>query len=61
MNLYVAYSPTGAQTTIEAESLYAAKLTAIAFFKPRKKQEHLVHVYLAVLNGVDIPQSTALG
>ena len=59
MNKYAAYF-NGQQTEIEAESLYAAKLAAIAHFRPRKKVEHMVHVYLAQLNGQDIPQSTAI-
>jgi hypothetical protein len=33
-------------TIIEAEGLYPAKVAAIAHFKPRKKQEHMVSVVL---------------
>jgi hypothetical protein len=60
MNKYVAYY-SGKDVEIEAESLYAAKLAAVAHFKPRKKVEHMVHVYLVQLNGQDIPQSTMIG
>lgn len=31
---------------VYAESLYAAKLKAIAHFKPRKSQEHMISVML---------------
>lgn len=46
MNGYVAFYA-GRQTDIRAASLYAAKLAAVAFFKPRRSQEHMVHVHLA--------------
>ena len=35
------------ETTVKAASLYAAKLAAIAHFKPRKSQEHMVWVVLS--------------
>jgi ribosomal protein S5 len=46
MNGYVAFYA-GRQTEVRAASLYAAKLAAVAFFKPRRSQEHMVHVHLA--------------
>ena len=38
------------RTTIEAEGRYAAKQKAVAHFKPRRSQEHMVSVVL-VHNG----------
>ena len=46
MNGYAAFYA-GRQTEVRAASLYAAKLAAVAFFKPRRSQEHMVHVHLA--------------
>jgi len=46
MNGYVAFYA-GRQTEVRAASLYAAKLAAVAFFKPRRSQEHMVHAHLA--------------
>lgn len=46
MNGYVAFFG-GRETEVRADSLYAAKCAAVAFFKPRKSQEHMVHVHLA--------------
>lgn len=59
MNLYIA-SFKGVKQTIEADSLYAAKLKALAIFKPSKKNEHLVWVVLVQLaNGETVVHSTA--
>lgn len=46
MNGYIAFF-NGQRAELRAESLYAAKLAAIALFKPRKSQAHMVHVELA--------------
>jgi hypothetical protein len=46
MNGYIAFYA-GRRTEVRAESAYAAKLAAVAFFKPRRSQEHMVHVHLA--------------
>jgi hypothetical protein len=42
-----------------AESLYKAKLAAIAHFKPRKSQEHMVSVVLCEKGGETVTHSTA--
>lgn len=54
------------EADIYAESLYAAKLKAIAHFKPRKSQEHMVSVVLcekdvdpATGKGTQVSHSTA--
>lgn len=52
MNEYQAFYG-GKQTTLQADSLYAAKQAAIAHFKPRRSQEHMVHVYLTQLHQAD--------
>jgi hypothetical protein len=49
-NGYIAFY-NGKQTEIYADSLYEAKQKAVAFFKPRKSQAHMVHVELAELGG----------
>lgn len=46
INGYVAMY-NGKQTDIYAETLYAAKQKAIAHFKPKKSQQHMVIVMLA--------------
>lgn len=45
MNGYKAFF-NGRETEVYADSLYAAKVKAIAAFKPRRSQEHMVHVYI---------------
>ena len=45
MNGYKAFF-NGRETEVYADSLYAAKVKAVALFKPRRSQEHMVHVYL---------------
>lgn len=37
-----------------AKSLWDAKQKAIAFFKPKRKDEHLVSVHLAEKDGVSV-------
>jgi ribosomal protein S5 len=60
MNGYVAFYA-GKQTEVRAASLYAAKLAAVAFFKPRSSQEHMVHVHLAErADGSAVLQSTCI-
>jgi hypothetical protein len=44
----------GQEADIHAESLYAAKLQAIAHFKVKKSKQHLVHVHLCELNGEQV-------
>jgi len=45
MNGYKAFF-NGREIEVYADSLYAAKVKAIAAFKPRRSQEHMVHVYI---------------
>lgn len=54
MHKYIAFYD-GAQVEIEAESLYGAKLKAVAHFKPKKSKEHMVHVHLYQRDGEDTP------
>ena len=42
------------ETDIYANSQYEAKLKAVAFFKPRKSQAHMVHVHLCELDGKQV-------
>jgi hypothetical protein len=44
---------------IEAVSLYAAKLSAIAHFKPAKSKQHMVHGAVVETNGLKVTHSTA--
>ena len=50
MNGYVAFY-NDKRHELHAESLYAAKQAAIAYFKPPKSKQHLVSVVLAELDG----------
>ena len=60
MNGYIAFYA-GKQTEVRAASLYAAKLAAVALFKPRRSQEHMVHVHLAErADGSAVLQSTCI-
>lgn len=54
MNTYIAFF-NGKETNLEAPNLYAAKQAAVAFFKPRKKVEHMVHVHLVQMAGETKP------
>ena len=48
LNGYIAINGAGKKIEIYAESLYQAKVKAIAEFKPRgAKQERMISVYLA--------------
>ena len=47
------------QPVTVAEVEDTAKLKAIAHFKPRKSQEHMVHGMLAEKNGEQVTHSTA--
>lgn len=49
----------GRTCDVYAPSLYAAKLKAIAYFKPRKSQEHMVSVMLCELSGEQVTHSPA--
>lgn len=49
----------GRSTEIHAKSLYEAKLKAIEFFKPSRKQEHMVHVYLCEKEGQVVVHDTS--
>lgn len=53
MNGYIFFY-NGKSIEINADSLYAAKIKAIAVFKPRKSQEHMVHGQLAERNQVQV-------
>lgn len=54
MHTYAAYYNSGTAVEIMANSLLEAKTKAVEHFKPRKSQQHMVHVYLAKLSGQDI-------
>lgn len=53
MNGYVAFF-NGKRIEVYADSLYQAKLKAIAEFKAPKKREHMVTVVLAEKNGEQV-------
>lgn len=53
MNTYKGYY-NHRQITVQAESLYAAKLEAIEIFKPRKNQSHMVSVVLVEKAGEEV-------
>lgn len=50
MNKYIAFY-NGRQEEVTSATLYGAKLAAIAIFRPRKSQEHMVSVVLAEKDG----------
>lgn len=58
MNKYIAYF-SGKETTVEAESSYAAQQKAVAIFKPAKSKQHMVHVHLHEKDGKAIYHSTS--
>ena len=58
MNGYICFYK-GLRFEVHAESLYAAKLKAIAHFKPKKNSEHLVSVHLAEKDGEPVTHSGA--
>jgi hypothetical protein len=47
----------GKRHELYADSLYAAKQTAIAHFKPPKSKQHLVTVHLAEINNQTVTQT----
>jgi hypothetical protein len=59
MNGYIAFFG-DRELEVYAPSIWEAKQKAVAQFKPRKKQEHMVHVYLCKrADGSDVLHSTA--
>lgn len=59
MNTYAAFYDSRS-TTIQAGSAYAAQLAAVAHFKPRRSQQHMVSVVLMERdNGSPVVHSTA--
>ena len=52
-NGYIAFY-NGNQTEIYAESKYAAVLKAEAYFKPKKKDAHMISVVLAEIDGEQV-------
>jgi hypothetical protein len=48
-NGYIAYY-NGKQREVYASTSYEAQLKAVELFKPRKSQQHMVHVQLCELN-----------
>lgn len=50
---YIAFY-NGKRHELRADSLYAAKMAAIAFFKPPKPKQHMVSVMLAEKDGVEV-------
>jgi hypothetical protein len=58
MNGYKAFY-NGSTAEIEAESLYAAKVKAVAHFKAPKGKAHMVSVVLCEKDGEQVSHSTA--
>ena len=48
----------GKTTEIHANTLFQAKQKAVAFFKPPKSKQHLVHVVLCEKEGETVTHST---
>ena len=46
----------GRRHELRADSLYAAKLAAVEYFKPPKSKQHLVTVHLAEVDGETVTQ-----
>jgi hypothetical protein len=46
----------GRRHELHADSLYAAKLAAVAYFKAPKSKQHLVSVHLAEVDGETVTQ-----
>ena len=57
-NTYAAFYQ-GKEVEIFADTLWGAKVKAIAHFKVRKSQEHMVGVILTFIDGKVITHSTA--
>ena len=53
MNGYVFFY-NGKRVEVTADTLYAAKVKAVAHFKPPKRAEHMVHGMLAERGGVQV-------
>ena len=53
MNGYIAFY-NGKQIEVHADSSYYAQLEAIKVFKPKKSQQHMVHVVLAEKDGKQV-------
>mgnify|MGYP000131939941 CR=1 FL=1 len=53
MNGYLAFY-NDKQVEIHADSLYEAKVKALAYFHPPKSKQHMVHVHLAELGGKQV-------
>lgn len=58
MNTYIFFY-FGKQTEIKADTLYAAKLLAIAYFKAPKSKQHMIHGAIAERDGKEVVHSTA--
>lgn len=53
MNTYIAYY-NQKEHVVYAETSYAAQQVAIGYFSPPKSKRHMVHVHLAVKDGVEV-------
>lgn len=53
MNGYICFY-NGKRWECYADTLFSAKQQAIAHFKPRKKQEHMVSVILTEISGKEV-------
>ena len=51
MNGYICFY-NGKRWETHATSQYAAKLAAVAYFKPPKSKAHMVHAHLAEVDGM---------
>ncbi len=58
MNSYIAFF-NNQRHELNAPSLYAAELKAIEHFKPKKSQQHMVHVHLTETPQGPVTHSTA--
>lgn len=58
MNTYIFFY-NDKREEFKADTLYAAKLLAIAYFKPPKSKRHMVHGMIAEKNGQEVVHSTA--
>lgn len=59
MNTYIFFYNDKPQVEITADTLYAAKLLAIAHFKAPKSKKHMVHGAIAEKDGKPVTHSTA--
>jgi hypothetical protein len=58
MNGYVCFF-NGRRTEVYAADMFEAKRKAVAFFKPRRNQEHMISVILAEKNGEPVEHNPA--